>query len=146
MTPGLAGSHDLGQIRLSETVDHFDNHHNYEKPGNRMSSFQIYDIQATGSERLLWHEIFSLGQPEITSRDIQFVTNTYGGGNCKTQKKGVTPAKAGVQKFLKRLDSRFRGNRPCMGHSPRVMKQVLARYGCGYIFVKWGWWPKDVVI
>ena len=23
---------------------------------------------------------------------------------------GVTPAKAGVQKFLKRLDSRFRGN------------------------------------
>jgi hypothetical protein len=25
-------------------------------------------------------------------------------------KKGVTPAKAGVQKFLKRLDSRFRGN------------------------------------
>ena len=24
--------------------------------------------------------------------------------------KGVTPAKAGVQKFLKRLDSRFRGN------------------------------------
>ena len=25
-------------------------------------------------------------------------------------KKGVTPAKAGVQKFFKRLDSRFRGN------------------------------------
>ena len=25
-------------------------------------------------------------------------------------KKGVTPAKAGAQKFLKRLDSRFRGN------------------------------------
>jgi len=28
-------------------------------------------------------------------------------------KKGVTPAKAGVQKFLKRLDSRFRGNDNC---------------------------------
>jgi hypothetical protein len=25
-------------------------------------------------------------------------------------KKGVTPAKAGIQKLLKRLDSRFRGN------------------------------------
>jgi hypothetical protein len=28
----------------------------------------------------------------------------------QNSKKGVTPAKAGVQKFLKRLDSRFRGN------------------------------------
>jgi hypothetical protein len=28
----------------------------------------------------------------------------------QNSKKGVTPAKAGVQKLLKRLDSRFRGN------------------------------------
>jgi hypothetical protein len=28
----------------------------------------------------------------------------------QNSKKGVTPAKAGVQKFLKRMDSRFRGN------------------------------------
>ncbi len=58
----------------------------------------------------------------------------------------VIPAKAGIQVFIKYLDSRFRGNRPCMGHSPQVMKPILARYGYRCIFVRWGWWPKDVVI
>jgi hypothetical protein len=38
----------------------------------------------------------------------------------QNSKNGVTPAKAGVQKFLKRLDSRLRGNDACTGFRTEI--------------------------